>query len=361
MSNETLIRKLNHFQQHASDSPCRVSVHLTKVDQERPGRMAQIANKAMLLIAFAGISAGAGFTLKSLTEGNAAAPATVAATSAPAAASAAETAETAASAARVAETKRQDALEKKYLNEKVSPEDQLREKLNYVEIEYMGKKAMALDVPSRVMLTKAAAKKYNLESTGLNWKDLYGVIHAETAWVSRDGMGLNGKVSRGLAQMEDATAKSLGIKNPNDPVDAAFGAAKLLKEAAGWSHNKISRLGLRGGDRHEALRDGISVYYNLSSKKRAEWDGTNNHQMPYATQRHIENVKDGAALASRHERTLIKESKQQDTKKNEMVASTSETPATSAFKPGALAIVAKFQQMQADQDNNQHRRETMRG
>lgn len=298
--NAKLRHKVQAFRQNFSRSGGRISVHIHTTASDSPSDTGSRLRKLVDIGASAALSAcilAAGMTAYKAHDSSTQV-AQIQATHSVLAAKMAE------QAARLAETRRQQELEDQQLGEQGSPEDRLRAQLKYVEIEYLGQAATALDVPSRVLLTKAAAEKYELSKVGLTWKDLYGVIHAETGWVARDGMGLNGKVSRGLAQMEDATAKALGINDPDDPVEAAYGAAKLLVEAAGWSSRKIQGLGLSGAERHEALRDGISIYYNLSSKKRAEWDGTNEHVMPYATQRHMANVKDGAAIAHRLERTL---------------------------------------------------------
>lgn len=176
---------------------------------------------------------------------------------------------------------------------------EVRQKLNTVPISYRGRTVMVLDVPSRILLTQEAAKAADLASAGLNWKDLYGVIHAETAWIPRDGMGRNGVVSSGLAQMEPATAKGLGIEDPNDDVDAIFGAARLMHQAATWSHKRISRLSLPKSVEDERLREGVSIFYNTSSAQRRRWTGMNTDQMPTDTIHHISNTRMGKLLAQK--------------------------------------------------------------
>ncbi len=188
-----------------------------------------------------------------------------------------------------------------HLSDEARAMEELRRKLNYVEVSYQGRKVMVLDAPSKVLLTQQAAKASELTQTGLNWKDLYGVIHAETAWIPRDGMGKNGVVSEGLAQMEPATAKALGIKDSNDDVQAVFGAAKLLKEAALWSKTKVSKLSLPKNEFNQKLREGVSIYYNLSSAARRTWDVWNTDQMPIETNHHIKNARDGALYAGQIE------------------------------------------------------------
>lgn len=159
--------------------------------------------------------------------------------------------------------------------------------------------AQALAPESRLMLTRSAAERSGLGEVGLDFRDLYGVIHAESSWVARDGMGKNGVVSRGLAQFEPATAKAVGLRNPDDPVASVHAAARLLKEAAVWSSARIEKLGLTAQQRAAKLREGVSVYYNLSTRGRAQWNGLNTHQLPVETQTHIRNVRTGVLEADR--------------------------------------------------------------
>jgi hypothetical protein len=46
------------------------------------------------------------------------------------------------------------------------------------------------------------------------------------------------------------------------------------------------------------LREGVSIYYNLSVKGRNKWDGLNTAQLPVETQRHIRNARAGAVEAT---------------------------------------------------------------
>ena len=173
-----------------------------------------------------------------------------------------------------------------------------------VEVNYLGKRAMAIDEFSRVRLSKEAAKAHALHDMGLSWEDVYAVISAETAWIPRSGMGKNKVASHGLAQFEPATAKALGVVDPNDPVHAVQGAAALIKEAAEWSKSKISHLRLKPAVREAKLREGISVYYNLSSAARRQWTGANLQDLPVETQYHVANFKDGRMLAKLVERRV---------------------------------------------------------
>ena len=135
-----------------------------------------------------------------------------------------------------------------------------------------------LDEASRLLLAQAAAEKAGLNEVGLSFEDVYGVIEAETSWIARSGKGRNGVTSLGLAQFEPRTAKGLGLKNPNDPVQAVYAAAHV--------HEARRRVGRRQDRPPEAepeqraakIREGVSIYYNLSIKGRNKWDGVNTAQ-----------------------------------------------------------------------------------
>ncbi len=171
------------------------------------------------------------------------------------------------------------------------PQEKLRDmaeakNLPPVKVMIAGKAYEATHPMERIRLCKEIASEQRLNLHGMDWRDIYAVVQAETGWASRDGMGLNGKPSFGLAQMEEATAKSLGI-NPGDPREALVGVSRLLKEAAAWAKAK-------GADKKMAL----SVYYNLSTKARNAWDGVSADDLPVPTQNHIRNLRDGHRIAT---------------------------------------------------------------
>ena len=174
------------------------------------------------------------------------------------------------------------------------PADELHSQLRWVTLQ-QGQRT--LDASSRLLLARSAAQKESLADVGLDYRDVYGVIHAESSWVARPGMGKNGVVSQGLAQFEPATARAVGLRNPADPVEAVHAAAKLLREAAVWSARKLEGLNLDAAQRAMKLREGVSVYYNLSARGREAWRGVNSQQMPVETRLHMRNVRDGAARA----------------------------------------------------------------
>ncbi|GAB3649609.1 lytic transglycosylase domain-containing protein [Ramlibacter alkalitolerans] len=177
--------------------------------------------------------------------------------------------------------------------------ERLRSQLRWVTVRVGQREVQTPDPGSRLLLTRAAAERAGLAEVGLDWRDVYGVISAETSWVPRAGMGRNGVTSEGLAQLEPATARALGVRNVNDPVEAVHAAARLLKEAGQWSARRIDGLRLAGAERAARLREGISIYYNLSSAARERWNGVSHPDLPVETQRHIENVRAGARQAER--------------------------------------------------------------
>ena len=173
----------------------------------------------------------------------------------------------------------------------------LRSQIHWMPTRLGREMFMAPDFASRVLLAKAAAQRAALEDVGLGFRDVYGVITAETSWVPRRGSGRNGTASYGVAQFEPATAKALGLRNPEDLVEAVHAAARHMKEAAEWSQAHIAGLRLDAGERALRLREGVSIYYNLSSRGRAAWNGRNTDALPTPTRQHILNARVGALEA----------------------------------------------------------------
>ena len=54
-----------------------------------------------------------------------------------------------------------------------------------------------------------------------------------------------------------------------------------------WSAKRIAALKLSPEERASKLREGVSIYYNVSSKGRSQWNGLNTAKLPVETQRHI--------------------------------------------------------------------------
>ena len=175
---------------------------------------------------------------------------------------------------------------------------QLRSKIRWVETRIGDDKLVTPDASSRVLLAKSAAERAGLQEVGLSFKDVYGIINAETSWIPRMGASKDGTPNLGLAQFEPATARALGLRNPNDPVEAIHVAALHMKEAAEWSANRIAGLKLGASERAEKLREGVSIFYNLSTKGRNRWNGKNTAKLPIETQLHIRNARTGARFAA---------------------------------------------------------------
>jgi hypothetical protein len=66
----------------------------------------------------------------------------------------------------------------------------------------------------------------------------------------------------------------------------------LINAVTTWG----TRLGATKGGAAK-LREGVSIYYNLSSRGRAAWNGKNTGKLPRETQLHIQNARLGAQQA----------------------------------------------------------------
>jgi hypothetical protein len=116
-------------------------------------------------------------------------------------------------------------------------------------------------------------------------------------------MGNNGKKSYGVAQMEAATAKLLGI-DPERPTEAVKGVAILLREASDAFELRYAK-GLRITDeqgrplaKDQARLAYLSIHYNTSTAFRNGWTGSLK-DLPFATTVHIHNMRDGLLEANR--------------------------------------------------------------
>jgi hypothetical protein len=189
--------------------------------------------------------------------------------------------------------------------------EQLRARLHWVRTRVGSAIMLTPDLRSRMLLAKSAAKRAHLDEVGLSFMDVYGLINAETSWVPRLGASKDGTPNLGLAQFEPATARALGLRDPNDAVEAVHAAALHMKDAALWSESRLHGLKLSAGERAEKLREGVSIYYNLSSRGRAAWNGRNTGALPRETRLHILNARIGAQEAALVEAQLRANSFQQ--------------------------------------------------
>ena len=185
-------------------------------------------------------------------------------------------------------------------------EQALRQQMKFETVRWGGKPVRTLDEASRLLLAKAAAQHAGLHEVGLSFHDVYGVIDAETSWIPRTGSSKDGTPNLGLAQFEPRTAKGLGVKDPGDPVQAVFGAAKYMRQGATWAADRLAALKLPPAQHAAKVREGVSVFYNLSVKGRNKWDGLNSAKLPVETQRHIRNAREGAAEAAQLARRLLR-------------------------------------------------------
>jgi hypothetical protein len=182
--------------------------------------------------------------------------------------------------------------------------EQLREKMRWLPVRYAGNVLQTPDAESRLLLARSAAQRAGLEQVGLSYRDVYGIINAETSWIPRTGASKDGTPNLGIAQFEPATAKAVGLTDPTDPVQAVHAMAVHLKDAAVWSAKRIADLKLTPEQRARKLREGVSIYYNLSSKGRSVWNGRNTAKLPIETRRHIANARLGAREAAELESQL---------------------------------------------------------
>ena len=182
--------------------------------------------------------------------------------------------------------------------------DRLRARLRWVQTRVGGAQLLTPDLHSRVLLAKSAARRAGLQEVGLSFQDVYGLINAESSWIPRTGASRNGTPNLGIAQFEPATAKALGLRDPADAVEAVHVAALHMKEAAIWSAERLQGMKLDAGEHAEKLREGVSIYYNLSTRGRAAWNGHNTRKLPRATQLHIRNARAGAQEAALFEAQL---------------------------------------------------------
>lgn len=175
--------------------------------------------------------------------------------------------------------------------------EQLRSRVRWVRTSIGNARPLTLDLDSRLLLAKSAARRAGLAALGLGFQDVYGIITAETSWIPRTGASMDGTPNLGIAQFEPATARALGMLDPEDPIEAVHAAAVHMREAALWSAARIAGLKLGAAERAVKLREGISIYYNLSTRGRNEWNGRNTAKLPRETQLHIQNARIGAQQA----------------------------------------------------------------
>lgn len=181
---------------------------------------------------------------------------------------------------------------------------QLRAQMRWLPVRMGTSILKTPDPSSRILLAQAAAQRAALHEVGLSYRDVYGIINAETSWIPRMGASKDGTPNLGIAQFEPATARAIGLTDPLDPVQAVHAAAIHLKDAAKWSARRIAGLKLSPEEHAVKLREGVSIYYNLSTKGRNTWNGLNTAKLPVETRRHIANARLGAREAAQLEAQL---------------------------------------------------------
>jgi hypothetical protein len=138
-----------------------------------------------------------------------------------------------------------------------------------------------------VRLAREASKETKeIEGVYVPPEKIGAIMIAESAGVARTGWSANGKTpSFGLGQLELNTAKSLGVKDANDPKETAVAIGRLLAE------------GMRFANAHKSVpqKYAISLAYNTSSALRNSLVNTHGRgltmdHLPVATQHHVKNM-----------------------------------------------------------------------
>ena len=80
--------------------------------------------------------------------------------------------------------------------------DQLRARMRWVDVRFRGNLMRTPDPISRILLAQSAAQRAALHEVGLSYRDVYGIINAETSWVPRMGASKDGTPNLGIAQFE---------------------------------------------------------------------------------------------------------------------------------------------------------------
>lgn len=154
---------------------------------------------------------------------------------------------------------------------------------------------------------EAAAKASSIEGVRVDPARVGAVMIAESAMVSRVGWSANGKVpSFGLAQLEERTARALGVKDLEDPRESALAAARLVAEGQKLANANrsidASLIASLAYNTSTATRKLLISHYG--SALRAE-------DLPPATQAHVKNMAYGeqrmnlfAKLRDQHEKSV---------------------------------------------------------
>ena len=199
-----------------------------------------------------------------------------------------------------------------------------------------------------VKLSRQAAQEASrTEGIKIDPLKVGAIMMAESSLVARTGWSANGKTpSYSLAQMEPNTARLLGVKDPNDPLQSALGVAKLVAEGMRFarSNGKV--------DEHIAM----SLAYNTSTSLRRSLvtqygSALRLEHLPPATQNHVKNMAYGegrmaafSKLNDQHDKLTLALKKTQE--KLEIAMNTSHAPAP---VPSTRTLVASMGTEQANQ------------
>lgn len=195
---------------------------------------------------------------------------------------------------------------------------------------------------------EAAREASRIEGIKIDPAKVGAVMMTESSLVARTGWSSNGKTpSFGLAQLETNTARSLGVKDPNDPRQSALAAARLIAEGmrfARSNHNVDERLTMSlAYNTSSALRKSLVSMYGSSLAM---------HHLPQATQHHVKNMAYGesrmalfAKLSDQYDSYALKHVQAQP----QRASYTTATPA-----PSTKALVASLSSEQANRLRLEH-------
>jgi hypothetical protein len=137
---------------------------------------------------------------------------------------------------------------------------------------------------ARAVVTQAA------QSHGIDPAILWGILGTETDYGKDDKTSSAG--AQGYFQLEPATARSLGVKNPNDFAEAANGAAKYLAEYKGRgvggmlsAYNAGPAGGYQAGYVNETLANAKSYGSNIAIPSVSREPAATTAPLPKATGR----------------------------------------------------------------------------
>lgn len=208
------------------------------------------------------------------------------------------------------------------------------------------------------LVREAAQTASKIEGIKIDPVKVGAIMMTESSLVARTGWSSNGETpSFGLGQLEMNTARSLGVRDPNDPRECAVAVARLLAQGL-----KFARANNRVDE-----RIAVSLAYNTSTSLRkslvAQYGGgLRLEHLPVATQHHVKNMIFGeqkiaqfAKLSDQHERAMLSAHLQP----KEIAVNTKYSPSPSTASlvtgmPGSSANMARLAMNQTALERQGH-------